>query len=51
MALFPLRWLNAHHDLLKQRADFSEQIEQRGATIDAACDAHPDYPGSCHADG
>lgn len=44
VALFPLRWLNAHHDLLKQRANFSEQeIEQRGATIDAACDAHPDY--------
>ena len=44
VALFPLRWLNAHHDLVKQRANFSEQeIEQRGATIDAACDAHPDY--------
>ena len=44
VALFPLRWLNAHHNLLKQRANFSEQeIEQRGAAIDATCDAHPDY--------
>lgn len=42
--LFPLRWVNAHHDLVKQRANFSEQeIAQRRAAIDAACDAHPDY--------